>query len=159
MTGFQTHVNSDLPLAVEGDFSSANPYFNALTPTNGSFRVGSENGIEVGTFAWADMTTGLVYHEQGEYKIGGFVGRYNQAVIPYLQEASLNIPVGRGISLYRSGDFWARFEGGAVAGQLVEADKKTGILSAVDEIKDGFDTGYIVATNCNGNELAKIQGK
>ena len=158
--GFQNKVNIELPVGVEGDFSSVNPYFSTLTPTNGSFRVGDESGINVGTYAWADMTTGLVTKTQGSLKIGGFVGRYNQAVVTYGEEASLNIPQGRGISLYKSGSFWARFPNGATAGQTVVADPATGILSAVDAVASGsVDTGYIVATNANANELAKIQGK
>lgn len=158
--GFQNTVNIELPVGVEGDFSSVNPYFSTLTPTNGSFRVGEEKGVYVGRFAWADMTTGLVYASQGDRKIGGFVGRYNQAVVTYGEEASLNIPEGRGISLYKSGSFWARFPAGATAGQVVVADPASGILSAVDSVSDGqVDTGYIVATTCSANELAKIQGK
>lgn len=160
MSDFQSRTNSTLPLAVEGDFASANPYFNTLVPTNGSFRVGSENGVTVGTFAWADMDTGLVSQSQGSLKIGGFVGRYNQAVVNYRQEASLVIPQGRAITLYRKGDFWVRFSGGASAGQTVVANTTTGVLTAVDTVADGtIDTGYVVATNCNANELAKIMGK
>ncbi len=158
--GFQNTVNIELPVGVEGDFSSVNPYFSTLTPNNGSFRVGDEKGITVGRFAWADMTTGLVTSTQGSLKIGGFVGRYNQAVVTYGEEASLNIPKGRGISLYKSGSFWARFPSGAVAGQIVVADTSTGELSAVDTVQSGtIDTGYTVATTCGTNELAKIQGK
>ena len=158
--GFQNTVNIELPVGVEGDFSAVNPHFSTLTPTNGSFRVGDDKGIDVGTYAWADMTTGLVTKTQGSLKIGGFVGRYNQAVVQYGQEASLNIPKGRGISLYKSGPFWARFPSGASAGQTVVADATTGVLSAVDTVQSGtVDTGYIVATNAGTNELAKIQGK
>lgn len=158
--GFQNKVNIELPVGVEGDFSSVNPYFSTLTPTNGSFRVGDESGINVGTYAWADMTTGLVTKTQGSLKLGGFVGRYNQAVVTYGEEASLNIPQGRGISLYKSGSFWARFSAGATAGQIVAADITTGILVATNAVSaDLVDTGYIVATNANANELAKIQGK
>lgn len=160
MSDFQSRINSQLPLAVEGDFSSANPYFSTLTPVNGSFRVGSDDGITVGRFAWADMDTGLVYSEKGSLTVGGFVGRYNQAVVNYREEASMVIPQGRGLSLYRKGDFWARFSGGAKVGQIVVADTATGELSAADATSTStIDTGFIVATNCDANELAKIQGK
>lgn len=158
--GFQNRINDTLPVGVEGDFSSINPYFNVLTPINGSFRVGTEAGVKVGTFAWADLTTGLVTQAKGSLKVGGFVGRYNVSIVNYDEEASLIIPQGRGITLYRSGDFWARFSAGATAGQLVLADVTSGVLIAADAATaDLIDTGFIVATNAAANELAKIQGK
>lgn len=158
--GFQNTINDTLPVGVEGDFSSINPYFSTLTPINGSFRVGTETGVKIGTFAWADLSTGLVSQSKGSLKVGGFVGRYNVAIVDYDEEASLVIPKGRGISLYRSGDFWARFPNGATAGQIVVANNTTGVLSAADAATDTLiDTGFIVATNAAANELAKIQGK
>ena len=159
MSGFQTYINRDLPVGVEGDFASVNPWYSLQSPVGGNFRAGTD-GVKIGTFAWVDMDTGLASNTKGSLKIGGFIGRQNQAVVFTDEEGSLVIPKGRGVTLYKSGDFWARFPNGATAGQLVVADSATGVLSAVDAIADGaIDTGYVIATNCSTNELAKIQGK
>lgn len=159
MSDFQSVVNHDLPYGVEGDFSSINPYYTVQNPAGGSFRAGDEDGISIGRFAWVDLTTGLATHTKGSLKIGGFVGRYNQAVIFTRIDGSLVVPQARGVSLYRGGDFWARFTAGATAGQIVAANTTTGVLTAVDAVADGVvDTGFVVATSCGANELAKING-
>jgi hypothetical protein len=60
------------------------------------------------------------------YQIG-FVKRSEQALITqYLGEATLLIPAGFMVNAMATGDFWAKFAGGATPGQTVYADKTNG---------------------------------
>lgn len=159
--GFQTRLNRDLPIGIEGDFASTNPYHTVLTGEEG-FRA-AKGGVTIGRFAWADAETGLVTNAKVEKGILGFVRRDNTALIAeYLAESSLVIPEGFGITLYDKGDFWGRFAAGATIGQKVLANTQDGSLSAADaetaatESESTVDTGFIVASTALAGELAKI---
>lgn len=153
---FQKTLNRDLPVGVEGDFASTNPYHTVLAG-EGALKAGAD-GVVIGAFAWADPSTGLVSNKQVQNGILGFVRRDNTALISqYLAESSLLIPAGFIITLYDKGDFWARFEGGATVGQKVFASTKDGSVVAADTAPaDAVDTGFVVASNAEAGFLAKI---
>lgn len=153
---FQKTLNRDLPVGVEGDFASTNPYHTVLAG-EGALKAGAD-GVVIGAFAWADPSTGLVSNKQVQNGILGFVRRDNTALITqYLAESSLIIPAGFGITLYDGGDFWARFEGGATVGQKVFASIADGSVVAADTAPaDTVDTGFVVASSAEASFLAKI---
>jgi hypothetical protein len=153
---FQKTLNRDLPVGVEGDFASTNPYHTVLAG-EGALKVGAD-GVTIGVFAWADATTGLVSNKQAQNGVLGFVRRDNTALISqYLAESSMRIPAGFIVTLYDKGDFWARFQGGAMIGQKVFASKNDGTVTAADTAPaDTVDTGFVVASNAAAGSLAKI---
>lgn len=154
--GFQKTLNRDLPVGVEGDFASTNPYHTVLAG-EGALKAGSA-GVKIGVFAWADPATGLVSNAQVANGVLGFVRRDNTALITqYLAESSMLIPAGFGITLYDKGDFWARFAGGATIGQKVFASIVDGSLSAAASAPaNTVDTGFVVASTAAAGALAKI---
>lgn len=128
--GFQTFVNTDLPVAVEGDFASANPHASVLAGP-GAFTAGAL-GVIVGRFAWARNDTGVVSNSNpGVASRIGFVQRDQRALITvWLGSSSMTVPSGLEMTLFNSGDFWGRFAAGAAIGQKVYASYADGSLSA-----------------------------
>lgn len=153
---FQRTMNGDLPIGVEGDFASTNPY-HTLLGGESRYKAGKD-GVWQGRFAWIDAITGLVSNVKGTNTIFGFVYRDQTAVnAGYLGGASLLIPKGFGVTLYDGGDFLARFANGAVMGQKVYASETDGTVIASDADKAGYtNTGFTVASNADANQLATI---
>jgi hypothetical protein len=103
---FQTFVNLNNPLGVEGDFASANPRATVLTNDGGSLIAGP-NGVTVGQFAWI-AADGRTVSNSGQYPAqpDGFVHRDQQGLLTqYLQAAGRLIPPGFPVTLMRAGDF------------------------------------------------------
>lgn len=112
--GFQDRVNLYQPLAVAGDFASANPYATVYA-ADGAF-VAGPNGVTVGKFAWvsADGRTVTSYGENTSTPY--FVHRNQQASLPnYLQEFGNTILGGFPLALMEAGDFFALVEGATAA--------------------------------------------
>lgn len=110
---FQTRVNRYLPLAVEGDFASANPRASVLTSEGGL--IAGPAGVTVGRFAWimADGKT-VTNFAQGARKPDGYVRRSIDALITqYLGEFSNVIPGGFPVTLFDAGDFFVTVRGAA----------------------------------------------
>lgn len=160
--GFQKNLNNDLPVGVEGDFASTNPYHTLLVG-EGEAKAG-ESGVLIGRFAWFDPDTGTVSNAKTSAKaLIGFARRDNTAlIVQFTEESSLKIPKGFAVTLYDGGDFWARFAGGAQIGQKVYANTMDGSVNAADSLPaavDGAnfaDTGFVVASNADAGALAKI---
>jgi len=118
---FQSRVNLYLPLAVAGDFASANPHATALAGEAGF--VAGPLGVTVGKFAWAipgssplDTNATIVTNfGQGGVKPLGFIGRQQaEALITnYLQEFSMLVPQGFAVVPFTTGDFFAVANGAA----------------------------------------------
>ena len=126
--GFQTVVNDQPPVGVEGDFASLNPWFNYDAGPCGL--VAAPGGCLVGRFAWAtapgdaDGTPSYVSNF-GTGPVSGFVHREQQGLITqYLQGSSLLIPAGFEMGLMVGGDFWVRNRGAtqALPGQKAYAN-------------------------------------
>lgn len=154
--GFQKKVNTYPAIGVAGDFASNNPTF-SLVAGEGQLKVG-EDGVIVGNFAFADLTTGTASSKHTEGTRVGFVGRaQNLAVLGYNTEASIIIPQGREITLIATGDFIVNLTEGTV-GHAIVASKTDGSVKAVANAgaESGYvETGYTLAT-VPANGLAKI---
>lgn len=128
---FQTRVNDKNPLAVEGDFASANP--RAVTLAGEGAFVAGAGGVTVGRFAWvADDGVTVRNYATNTGHPDGFVHREGQALITtYLDDASMTIPEGFPVTLMRAGDFFASVAGasGATKNAAVIADRSDGSVN------------------------------
>lgn len=154
---FQTRVNSYNPVAVEGDFASANPRTTALTPgvdssgnPVGAFIAG-QNGVTVGQFAWvaSDGVT-VNNYAPAAVKPTGFVHRDQQGLATqYLQAATMLIPPGFPVTLMTEGDFFDKIAGGSasVYGSSCYADYADGTLWIGSAPSGASVTATIGSTN------------
>lgn len=158
--GFQTTVNRNPPLAVEGNFASAGVTHNVLAGTQ-QF-VADTTGVTMARFAYADVTTGKVKNAKVAGGVVGFVRRGdNTAVITnWMGEASMVIPAGYGVTLYDRGDFWAKTTTVATVGQSVFSSDTTGEIAtgAAGATIAGFTEvpEFKVGSNGAANSLIKI---
>lgn len=156
---FQNRVNLAPPIAVEGDFASANP--RAVIQAGDSALVAGILGVIVGRFAWvsADGKTVTSYGE-GSSLQPGFVHREQQALITqYLAEVSYLVPGGFPVTLHSAGDFFAKVAGATAAtiGAAVYASYADGSINIGSAPAGATGTGLIGATftaTATGNSLA-----
>jgi hypothetical protein len=142
-TGFQTFVNNELPIAVPGDFASANPRASVVGGP-GQY-VAPLAGTTVGNFAWFDPTTGLATNYFKPNSFLGFIHRENQGLITqFLGIATLQVVPGNMVTGMEQGDFYGTFAAGAAVKQKVYADPVTGALTA--GATGGSVTGSYTAT-------------
>ena len=121
---FPNVVNSNQAPAVQGDFASTNPFASVLS--GAGQLVAPAGGLVVGRFAWVGPAGQVSQSYVAGYQIG-FLGRNEQALITnFLGESSLVVPAGFPVTLFNSGDFWAKFRAGATPGQNVYADPNDG---------------------------------
>lgn len=163
--GFQNKVNLVQAPAVEGDFASTNPRASVLAGPGGL--VAGLFGVIVGRFGWL-LSDGKTVSSfgQGNVKPAGFVARTQQALIEvYLQEYSMIIPEGFGVTLHDAGDFWVKVAGSTAAtiGAQVYANYADGSAS-VSAPAGATATGSMGATftaTATGNQLAvtSVTGK
>lgn len=112
---FQTRVNRDNPIAMEGDFASANPRSTVLAGEGGL--IAGPLGVTVGQFAWVSAD-GKTVTNSGEGAVAptGFVHRDQQALITaFLGEASMVIPPGFPVTLHNGGDFFDKINPASAA--------------------------------------------
>lgn len=158
--GFQKTINTNPPLAVEGNFASSTYVYHAVLAGTQALTAGT-NGVTMARFAYADPATGKVANAKTAGHILGFVRRGdNTAVITsWLGEASMLIPAGYGVTMYDKGDFWVKTTTVATAGQKVFASDTTGQIAtdAAGATVAGFtETDFKVATNGAVGALIKI---
>lgn len=130
--GFQTTVNRNPPLAVEGNFASVSNTHNVLAGTQQL--VADTGGVVMGRFAYASLATGKATNVKPVDLTNvavGFVRRGdNTAVITtWMGEASMTIPAGYGVTLYDRGDFWVKTTTAATVGQAVFSSNTTGEIA------------------------------
>lgn len=109
--GFQLQVNREIGVAVEGDFTSANPRISLLAGAGMFVSAPAPRSPNVARFNWADYATGKVYGSfRGEPTARlGFMHRENQAlIVPYLADSQLSIEAGIMSPLHVGGEFWVR---------------------------------------------------
>ncbi len=147
--GFQRTVNRGMPIAVAGDFASANPRASVYAQ-EGALIAGLE-GVTVGKFAWVDDDNRVV-HSFGTAPRApdGFVHREMQALIQSLTaEATMTITDGLPVTLFNKGDFYAMVEGAtpATKGASVYANYLTGGITIGSAATGASATGSIGSTN------------
>lgn len=144
---FQKSVNLNNPLAVEGDFASANPRATVLAGEGAL--VAGPLGVTTGRFAWvsADNKTVTNYGE-GAAAPSGFVHREQQALITaYLAEFSNLVPSGFPVTLHDAGDFFAKVNGQAsTVGAAIYASYADGSVWPVTAPAGSTATGSVGAT-------------
>jgi len=142
---FQKTVNILQAPGQAGDFASTNP-FASLLAGPGEL-VAPTGGLLVGNFCWVGPAGQVSQSYVSGYQIG-FVGRNEQALITqYLGETTLLIPAGFMVNAFATGDFWAKFEGGATPGQTVYADKTNGSpIAAASTPAAASATGLVGST-------------
>lgn len=126
MSDFQTQVNVQPAIGVEGDFASRNPRYTVLAGQGAL--VAGPAGVTVARFAWA--TNLQVDNDEAPASVAntglgvptGFVGRNLQALITqYLASASMLIPAGEPVTLFSGGDFLVKNAGSAYAAPGMKA--------------------------------------
>lgn len=132
---FQKQVNSQPAIGVPGDFCDTNPrYFYDAGPGG---LVAGLLGVTVGNFAWAvpnvdgDGTNANV-NSFGSGPVAGFVHREQQALFTaYLQETSLIIPQGFGLTLCTGAGLFVKNSGSnqALPGMKAYANFATGAVT------------------------------
>lgn len=136
MPGFQTKTTVQPAIGVEGDFASSNPRFSVIAGA-GAFVAGLA-GVVVGRFAWAeesrvdDVGGPAIANSFGAGPVTGFVHREFQAALTqYLQESSMLVPAGWGVTLMNGGDFLVknRGAGAALIGMKAYANFTDGSIS------------------------------
>lgn len=153
---FQNQVNQQWAPAVEGDFASANPRATVLAGPGGLV-VGAA-GATVGRFGWADANGNVT--NSGTGAPTGFIHREQQALITtFLAEASMVMPQGLPITLYKAGDFWVKTGTTATVGQKVFASTTDGSIqtaAAGSTVASYVETNFYVDSAGNAGELIKI---
>lgn len=136
MSGFQTRTTVQPAIGVEGDFASANPRFSVIAGA-GAFVAGLA-GVIVGRFAWTDpravddVGAPAIVNSFGSGPVVGFVHREFQALLTqYLQESSMLVPPGFGVTLMNGGDFLVKNRGAtqALIGMKAYANFADGSIS------------------------------
>ncbi len=128
---FQTVMNAQPAVGIEGDFCSANPRFSQLT--NGAPIYAGPNGVTVGRFAWQN---GNIYAQPfGGGRIAFIHRDQPSLLVPtgysnWLPQSSMVVPPGLEVVGYDSCDVWARFAGGAAPGANVYASYLDGTALA-----------------------------
>jgi hypothetical protein len=140
----------------EGAFAGPNPRTTTLAGA-GALRAADPDGIAVGRFGWADKATGRAANERtNPEQLLGFVlptiGGWQKV---YVGLGRVYVRPGLEITMCSRGDFFARFAGGALAGQPVYASILDG--SAIcGQAPNAELTPWSVVTNCGPGELAII---
>lgn len=159
--GFQTQINMNPPIGVEGAFASVSNTHNVLASTNQL--VAGTTGVTIGRFAWGNLETGSTESVKPTDTTNtaiGFVGRGSNYGIIYnwLEGASMVVPKGYGVTLFDRGDFWAKTTTAATIGQFVLASDADGSIATADTdtLADHTPTGFKVGSIGAVGSLIKI---
>jgi hypothetical protein len=106
--GFQTAVNLQPAPGIAGDFASANVRMSVVPPGGQGALVAGPGGVTVGRFAWFDTATGSKVTNHGSGVPNGFMARPDALAVitTWLNETTMLVPQGLGVTLYSDGDFW-----------------------------------------------------
>jgi hypothetical protein len=138
-----------------GAFASSNPR-STLVAGGGFFRVGPD-GLYMARFGWADPSTGLAHSAR---MAGGLLG-FVQPIAGFRRRLTFAVADGVMIrpgyqcTLFKSGDFFARFDAGAQVGQPVYASEVDGKAISGEAVGAEL-TPWIITTPCGPGGLAII---
>lgn len=144
--------------AFEGSFIPGGGPLSFMLAGPGSLVAGA-GGCMMGRFGFADIAAGTVSNARTDAaQILGLVlpqaGNWTQIFFDSTTRAFWRRQ-GLAISLANNGSFWARFAGGAYAGQPCYANQTDG--SAISGTADGAElTQWVVASNAPPGGLARI---
>jgi hypothetical protein len=133
MSGFQTAINYQPAVGIEGDWCSANPHASMLA--SAGQLVSGPNGVTAGRFAWADGA-GIV-RNNGSYAMSGFgrlgfMHRDQPALITtWLAQSTMLVQPNIEVALLARGDVWCKFAAGALPNQKVYANYADGTALAL----------------------------
>jgi hypothetical protein len=160
MTGFQTVTNTQPAIGVEGDFASGNPRFSVIAGA-GAFLAGAL-GVAIGRFCWSDpravddVGAPAVVNSFGSGPVLGFVHREQQGLLTqYLQESTMLVYPGSGMTVMNGGDFLVKNRG-AAAGQIGMkayanfADGSVSFAATGTPSGGGTSTASTIAAGTNG---------
>lgn len=141
---------------IEGWFASDNPRANVLAGPD-AIVAGDPDGLAVARFGWANMTTGRALNARNlSDDVQGWVlptwGGWNRV---YVSLGQRFVRPGLPVTLCTRGDFWARFDGGAIAGDRVYANLLDGSAISGYAI-NAEETPYTVEVGCAPGNLAII---
>lgn len=139
-----------------GAFASNNPR-SSLLAGGGFFRAADPDGLYMGRFGWASPSTGWARSDKVAGALLGFVqpvaGFRRQLTRPTAQ--GVIIRPGYQVTLFSSGDFYAHFADGALAGARVYASDVDG-RAISGQAAGATITPWFVNTNCAPGGLAII---
>lgn len=140
--------------ALAGAFASTNPR-SVLLAGAGSFVAAEPDGVYMAHFAWANAETGRAASQpQTAFDLLGFVQPYPGYWRTIVRDGRIIRP-GLGLTMFATGDFYARFAAGAETGSRVYASTLDGSPIS-GEADDAEITPWYVAASCNPGELAII---
>lgn len=140
--------------AIAGAFASRNPR-SSLLAGGGFFKAADPDGVYMARFAWANVDTGFVASQpQTASDLLGFVQPLPGYAWRMVRDGRIIRP-GAPVTLFGSGDFYARFSGGAEPGARVYASALDGSPIS-GEADDTEITPWWVAAGCAPGELAII---
>lgn len=131
--GFPKQTNKYLATGKPGTKASANPVY--YIPGQ---NIAGESGVTAGTFVWAtagaedsEIYNPTTYSNSGTGKVAGFVEALTlqDYINDINSEATMLIPAGHGVSVARSGDYFATVTAAATIGQKVFAKESDGTIS------------------------------
>lgn len=143
------------PFQSEGAFASANPRASLFAGLS-AFRAG-EDGLAVARFGWADVETGYADNARtAAHQLLGFVlPVVNGNTAMRVWRGQRYIRPGVGVTLMSTGDYWARFAGGAIPGAQVYASLVDGTAIS-GEAAGAEPTPWFVVTLAAPGGLAII---
>lgn len=164
---FQAQVNTVQPVAIAGDFASANPRsFYAAGPGG---LVAGASGVTIGRFAWLSTSSidsdaaPSIANSFGSGSVGGLIHRAQQGLATaFLAEGGMVIPQGFPVELSTSGDYWIKNEGStqAIPGQIAYATYTNGaatFAASGSPAAGGSGTASTIAAG-TGSFTASISG-
>jgi hypothetical protein len=154
MTGFQTVINRQPALGIEGDWASSNPR-SSLVAFDGALTAGVN--ILVGRFAWADGDGVVNYGGNGRL---GFVQVAQPSLIPFnpaaggvgIAQSTMQVAQGYEMNLMAGGDLLCRFAAGAVPNQKVYANfvDGTAVAAATGAPAGATSTTFSITAGTSG---------
>lgn len=160
MSGFQTKTTVQPAIGVEGDFASANPRFSVIAGA-GAFVAGLA-GVIIGRFCWSDPRSvddvggPATVNSFGAGPVLGFIHRDMQALLTaYLQESSMVIPTGFGLTVMSGGDYVVKNRGTTEAtigmkAYAAFADGSVSFAATGSPAGGGTSTASTIAAGTNG---------
>lgn len=140
---------------MEGQFASRRAPFVSMTAGPGRLIAGESYGVAIGRFAWADDAGIVRTIRTGDQRLGFVRQVFGPRRAIYVANGLRWIRQGLPVSLYVRGEFWARFNGGALAGDTVYVSLLDGSPIS-GYAADALPSQWRVAMSAFPGELAVI---